>query len=227
MKKSKEKDLALKKKKNQGKNIYMNPMEYTEEIIKMNKRKKSIRLTKTDKNIINDIYHLFKNEFWIREVIKNKSKTLLPPFVMLHKGKFSVINPQKHRSTFKMKITHPIALYDIEKKRFTWIKPKTVKMLTSDFYKDMKVYKHAIITNIDIDQADQLAMSYRVLFYDIGMELIDNNKKPITSNFTIFNLYEKYKLYALIDLGVKDLAYNKLSAKLGVIHLLPTAYYKK
>jgi len=197
--------------------ILYNPVTlYTPDITK---RMKSLDYRKSKSyNIVNNIFDLFKKEIWIDEVLENKKKCILPPFIIqqnLNSPPYLTCPYKKKRICLPVAFT--FALYVPNKSQFIWITQNYLQQMTTDIFNHLDIVQFKSIIHITREEADQLAVWFRVMWsinkckYEIG------KKKMRTSNLTIFDIEYKINehiiIYTLANIGIKDMSQKQLNKK--------------
>lgn len=224
---SKEVDLIIEKYiKKYGRSISAAPIDIFNFLMKKNKNnyKKVIDYDKYFAKKENEMeYNLFKllltgefsKMFFKNENAKSLKQVLLGPFIVNLKNKIrSVTISLDKKKELQLMETSVFAFYNETQKKFMWTFPKDINdMCKNGIFEKLTFCKANMITNININEADAIALWYRThIYYERNM--IKNNifKNFKTTNLIKYQLQDKgdiYVIFTLVDYGIPDPKPNK------------------
>ena len=179
-------------KKYKGKIVEPYPIKYFYALYRK-KARNSIRFNEksNESNMLKSIYILFHKYFWKNEVLKSFKYTIISPFLMKENNNPYLASPwknKKKKNEVNLAISFCFAIYSEKKKEFIWININSVKNLASPWFEKAKFANNQIIKNITEDDANYLAMWYRVSFYAKTMQYTykSANKTMKTNNLIKF-----------------------------------------
>jgi hypothetical protein len=167
-------------------------------------------LMQVEKEHMKMIWSLFKLIFWDNEHLITTKSSLYGPFSISIEEKFSWITINTKPLENRFIRSKPFSVHDEEENKFYYTDESFKnRILDNEFFKGSNISKYSTFKNIDEETADQMALQFRVGFYESLIELKDfitNNLVKIKvkkENNTYFNVY------SFIDYGIPDPDYEK------------------
>jgi len=183
-----------------------------------------INIKQDEKDIINYCNKLFYQLFITNESIKSLKYTMSPPFVLENLDKKIYIScPYYDNNKLKLAPCLPIGIYNNNLKIFSWLNDSVrEKIKYHKIGKHIDMFCHSQITNIESETARNLMLLFRALWFDLGISFIFNDSKVNmkTNSLISFQINdtpsEKYLLFCLIDLGLKQ-QNNLIESKINLL----------
>ena len=203
--------------KKYGKNIVAIPGDIIKHIEKRNKNQKVLDFNKHYKNnredteFLNVNANLFVSNFFEGENNKSLKDQLIGPFIVNNDGKVKTVVIYLKNNKIQVLNAYLFSLYNETDKTFMWTFPSDIEQsCKTSIYSKMSFCKYNVIKNVLTGEADQLSLWFRVMYYYEKNYLdIDWLYKSgfNTQNFITFKEFvdnKEYKLYLLVDYGIKD-----------------------
>lgn len=188
-------------------------------------------LDKQSKDILNATWDTFTPLFWENEVIALLDTPAPNPIALLDKEDVLIdfVCPTLIDDSVALVACVPIGIYHVKDKKFAWMKSDLKETMCGKWFQDTQLETTEKYTNINLNEADALALFFRTLWFDSGVEY----KNEVTSEYMkTTNLMkfvveteknEEIVLYGLVDMGIPDPEYtDEISGNLGIFHLLGT-----
>lgn len=209
-------------KKYEGKIIGL-PHDIIKFVLKRTKNEKSIdydkyyKNNKEDTELLNLTSMLF-SDFWKNENNQSLKYIMIGPSAVRNAEGSNTIVSYLKNNKLQTENAYLYAIYCEEDKKFTWAYPDDLKYgCKMSIYSNMSFCKYGVLKNIFKGEADELALWYRVLvYYETNVLGIDRFKQNGMKTQNLVTFYEdmdnkRYKLYLLVDHGIKD---PKLDSKI-------------
>ena len=220
--------------KKYGKTIIATPQDaiyFFKKKIKDNKYKqldfdKYYKTNKEDTEFFNLVHRLFYDNFYKQEAIKSMKTVMLGPVVAEIQKESIPVLMFLEKNKIQVRDCHIYAMYDVSKKIFFWTYPENVKMDCQLGFKKLSICNYNVISNLSIEEANQIALWYRVMYYYnkniLKDEWLDKNKKANTTrNLIVFSNVDEdgneVYLYTLSDYGIKDNNSQEMMNKINII----------
>ena len=160
------------------------------------------------------------------EVNRSLEYTILPPYLLQtdDENKIYQCCPYFDNDELELATCLPFAFYDPNKKIFKWLNLNICKKITEEEFEFMDLFHNGQLHNVDIENAYNLALTYRILWYNKGIRYCYNSSnKEMKTNSLISFKYEInkgiwLKLYCLIDLNYTE-DRQKFDEKLGLLKI--------
>lgn len=180
--------------------------------------------TKAFVSIVKDMPFLNK-KFWEREVISNLNTLITIPYLLKENNTFfyATASRKKSNSPMKVSLTNVFGVYNHQKKQFLWT-PNEYGALSvmstyhNNFFRDLDIINHILIENITLQQSNNIAFFYRLLYYvcrgeyyrdNISSKWAMNNENLVIQEIEYPTKGNFYTVFFLTDLGVKEPPFNK------------------
>lgn len=195
-------------------------------VIKGELNDQSIELNKGDNLYLEYVWTLFKMIFWNNEAALTLTSKLIGPFFLeiQSKSKWVTINISPNENRYLK--TRPFAFYDFESNTFSYInKSLKSKLFNDDInFKNSSFCNYNRFKNINEEQANLLALHFRVTFFSKKIKIVDDQGLLdfITNNLVCMKIeYPEgkfFKIYSLIDYGLPDPEFDqKIGENSGTI----------
>ena len=144
--------------------------------------------------------------------MKTYQYEILPPYLIKDKSNFCVCPYFNNSKQLLVALCCPFACF--YNNEFLWLDDNIHKKINQKY--SFNFFNCELIKNINKDLADKLALVVRVLFYKEKLELYNGDKKMFTNTYISF-IFNKIKIYCLIDLNIdeKSNRFNNLLKKIN------------
>ena len=195
-------------------------------IIECNPDHDVIELNERELNILDIFYDCYKIHFWEREYVKSLEYTISIPF-MFPNGVTKI--PRLNQNKLEFINCTIIGNYNYNNNEFTWggFHAKNI-MLNKIGFTDNNIFKYNKYKNVNLQTADNLAISFRALWFYYQMEYTLDGNKMNTYNFVKFDNEIDNNLivtYCLADFGFNnDLTNNDIICPYSILKLLTNGF---
>jgi len=186
-------------------------------------------LNNQSKDILSTTWETFENLFWKNEVMALQNTPTPNPIGLIDNegALIDFVCPTLINDSVALLACIPISIYDVKNKKFAWLKSDLKKTMCGNWFEGTQLETVEKYTNIDVDEADALALFFRTLWFDTGLEYKNEATDAYmeTTNLMKFVIQteksEEVVMYGLVDMGIPDPEYtDKISGNLGIFHML-------
>lgn len=217
-----------------GKVIFSSPNEIVNYLNKINKKfykksidyKKYLQKNKDENTLMILISNMFWDHFYKGEnLFSIKKGEMIGPVGAKIKNQNQIVSLYlDNKKNIQVSKTQVFAFYNHTKKTFMWTYPDQIEdICKKSFFKKYSFCNANMIKNIQVDEADNLAIWFRLATY-IEINIMDMHYNMKTNNLILFNVEinkEDYTLYCIVDYGIKDPKFDlKMSAKIDLLKVM-------
>jgi hypothetical protein len=171
----------------------------------MNETEQSVILNFSEKLYLEYIWNLFKIPFWDRETEDKIDREYTGPYAVSIGSNIKWKTIDLNNNSYLK--TRPFSIYDHSSNKYYFINESLKnKLYQNTIYQNSSFLKSNIIHNILSNEADQIALHFRVQFYYMNIEI--QNEDFENYNLIKFNIVKENKnyltIYSLIDYGIKE-----------------------
>lgn len=180
--------------------------------------------------LLRSVGALFRKNFWEDEVMKSLESIILPPIALKSNDAMYCASSIRNEEEIELKTAFVFAVFKKDTSCFMWM-TDIQKQLSCDWYENAEFKQKRLVSGIDRQYANELAIWFRTAFYESQLTYEAGSKIMKTNNLVVFEIEpkqgDKYVLYSLVDLGIEDPNYDDIARQLGIFRISWTMINKK